>query len=206
VVRVQNALVKITGHYKPPGHFKKPLSFSANTRLHGFVKFTDIPLDMYKVEVSRKWYEPTIIQDVSVKIPGKDPVGHFAKPHNLAKIKYPTASRYPMPKYIVDHIPRTTPHNRRPGTSMTPEYLTIHSTGNPTSMAQGERNWLTNTTNQRTASYHLVIDDKNAIECLPFNEMAWHAGDGANGTGNSKSNWKYVNLVIGKKHLKMRSF
>jgi uncharacterized protein (TIGR02594 family) len=89
VVKVQNALVKITGHYKPPGHFKKPVSYSANTRLHGFIKFTDIPLDIYKVEVSRKWYEPTIIQDVSAKIPGKDPVGHFAKPHNLAKIKYP---------------------------------------------------------------------------------------------------------------------
>lgn len=89
VVKVHNAIVKITGHYKPPGHFKKPVSFSANTRLHGFVKFTDIPLDMYKVEVSRKWYEPTIIQDVSAKIPGKDPVGHFAKPHNLAKVKYP---------------------------------------------------------------------------------------------------------------------
>jgi uncharacterized protein (TIGR02594 family) len=89
VVKVHNAIVKITGHYKPPGHFKKPVSFSANTRLHGFVKFTDIPLDMYKVEVSRKWYEPTIIQNVSAKIPGKDPVGHFAKPHNLAKIKFP---------------------------------------------------------------------------------------------------------------------
>jgi hypothetical protein len=47
VVKVHNAIVKITGHYKPPGHFKKPVSFSANTRLNGFVKFTDIPLDLY---------------------------------------------------------------------------------------------------------------------------------------------------------------
>jgi hypothetical protein len=89
VVKVHNAIVKITGHYRPPGHFKRPVSFSANTRLHGFVKFTDIPLDMYKVEVSRKWYEPTIVQDVSAKIPGKDPVGSFVRPNNLAKIKFP---------------------------------------------------------------------------------------------------------------------
>jgi uncharacterized protein (TIGR02594 family) len=88
-VKVHNAIVKITGHYKAPGHFKKPVSLSANTKLHGFVKFTDIPLDIYKVEVSRKWYEPIIIQDVSAEIPGKDPVGNFAKPRNLAKIKYP---------------------------------------------------------------------------------------------------------------------
>lgn len=187
VVKVHNALVKITGHYKPPGNFKTPVSLSANTGLYGFVKFTDIPLDVYKVKVSRKWYEPTIIADVSAKIPGKDPVGSFTRPQNLAKIKYPTASRFPMPNYIVDHIPETTPHNRRPGTIMTPEYLTIHSTGNLTSMATGERNWLTNTTNQRTASYHLVVDEKKAIECIPLNEMAWHAGDGANGIGNSKS-------------------
>ena len=89
VAKVQNALVRITGHYKPSGHFKKPVSFFANTRLYGFVKFTDIPLDIYKVEVSRKWYEPTIVQDVSVRIPGKDPVGSFIKPYNLAMIKFP---------------------------------------------------------------------------------------------------------------------
>jgi len=88
VIKIKNALVKITGHYKAPGHFKKPVSFSANTGLLGSVKFADIPLDMYKVEVSRKWYEPTIVKDISAKIPGKDPVGHFVKPNNLAGIKY----------------------------------------------------------------------------------------------------------------------
>ncbi|MFZ1985091.1 MAG: TIGR02594 family protein, partial [Desulfatitalea sp.] len=89
VVKVLNALGKITGHNKPPGNFKKSASFSGNTGLFGVVKFIDIPLDMYKVEVSRKWYEPTIVEEVSANIPGKDPVGHFAKPNNLAKIKYP---------------------------------------------------------------------------------------------------------------------
>ncbi len=54
VVKVHNAIVKITGHYKPPGHLKKPVSFSASTGLLGFVKFTNIPVDMYTVEVSRK--------------------------------------------------------------------------------------------------------------------------------------------------------
>lgn len=34
---------------------------------------------------------------------------------------------------------------------------------------------------------HLVIDETEAIECIPLNEVAWHAGDGANGTGNRKS-------------------
>lgn len=89
--------------------------------------------------------------------------------------------------YIVDHIPRNTPHNRRPGTSMNPEYITIHSTGNPSSTARNERGWLTNPSNTRTASWHIVVDEKEAIEAIPLNEVAWHAGDGGNGTGNRKS-------------------
>jgi N-acetylmuramoyl-L-alanine amidase len=89
--------------------------------------------------------------------------------------------------YIVDHIPRNTPHNRRPGTSMHPEYITIHSTGNPSSTARNERGWLTNPSNTRTASWHIVVDEKEAIEAIPLNEVAWHAGDGASGPGNRKS-------------------
>ena len=90
-------------------------------------------------------------------------------------------------KYTINHIPRTTPYNRRPGISMTPIYLTIHSTGNLNSTAQNERAWLTdNPQNKVTASYHIVVDEKEAIEVLPLNEVAWHAGDG-NGQGNRAS-------------------
>ena len=89
--------------------------------------------------------------------------------------------------YLVDHIPKTTPYNRRPGYSMTPEYITIHSTGNPTSTARNERAWLTSPNNNVTASWHIVVDEKEAIEAIPLNEVAWHAGDGGNGTGNRKS-------------------
>lgn len=90
-------------------------------------------------------------------------------------------------KINVQHIPKNTPYNRRPGTAMKPEYLTIHSTANPKSTAQNERDWLTNPSNTNTASWHLVVDDKQVIEAIPLNEVAWHAGDGKNGPGNSKS-------------------
>jgi N-acetylmuramoyl-L-alanine amidase len=86
--------------------------------------------------------------------------------------------------YTVSHIPKSAPHNRRPGIAMTPEYITIHSTGNPTSTAQNERGWLTNPANDRQASWHIVIDEKEAIEAMPLNEVAWHAG---NATGNRTS-------------------
>ena len=91
-----------------------------------------------------------------------------------------------MMQYIVDHIPRTTPCNRRPGLSMSPQYITIHSTGNPKSTARNERGWLTNPSNTRTASWHICVDEKEAVEAIPLNEVAWHAGDG-NGQGNRAS-------------------
>ena len=90
-------------------------------------------------------------------------------------------------KYIVDHIPKDTPYNRRPGLLLAPEYITIHSTGNPSSTARNERAWLTNPVNDRTASWHICIDENEAIEAVPLGEVAWHAGDGGNGPGNRKS-------------------
>jgi len=88
--------------------------------------------------------------------------------------------------YIIDHIPKNTAKNRRSGLPMTPTTITIHNTGNPSSTARNERAWLTNPANDRTASYHIVVDEREAIECIPLNEVAWHAGDG-NGDGNRKS-------------------
>ncbi len=65
--------------------------------------------------------------------------------------------------------------------------ITIHNTGNPSSTARNERAWLTNPTNTRTASYHIVIDEREAIECLPLNENAWHSGDGSGATSGNRT-------------------
>lgn len=69
---------------------------------------------------------------------------------------------------------------------MSPQYITVHSTGNPKSTASNERNWLSNPSNKATASWHIVVDGKEVIEAIPLNEVAWHAGDGR-GPGNMKS-------------------
>lgn len=89
--------------------------------------------------------------------------------------------------YQIQHIPKDTAYNKRPGVAMEPSYLTIHSTGNPSSTAINERNWLTNPENTKTASWHIVVDENVAIEAIPTSEMAWHAGDGKNGKGNRES-------------------
>lgn len=92
-----------------------------------------------------------------------------------------------MVKYTKDHIPRTTLANRRPGHALSATTFTIHNTGNLKSTARNERDNLTRSNNYVTASFHIVIDENEAIECIPLNESAWAAGDGTNGSGNRTS-------------------
>lgn len=66
---------------------------------------------------------------------------------------------------------------------MTPKYITIHNTANDAT-AQGEVNYMKS--NSNATSFHVAIDDKEAVEAIPFNRSAWHAGDG-NGQGNRAS-------------------
>lgn len=70
---------------------------------------------------------------------------------------------------------------------MAPLYWTIHSTGNLTSTARGEVKNIARFDNPRKASFHIAVDEKEAVEGIPLNEVAWHAGDGVKGTGNTKS-------------------
>ena len=67
--------------------------------------------------------------------------------------------------------------------TMTPQYITVHNTGNNAS-AQQEINYMIKNNNQ--TSYHVAIDENYVIQAIPFNRNAWHAGD-KNGTGNRKS-------------------
>lgn len=76
----------------------------------------------------------------------------------------------------------------RPGIKMTPKYITIHETDNPGAGADANAHArLQERGNDRTASWHLQIDDQEAIQSIPFNEIAWAAGDGRNGPGNKLS-------------------
>ncbi len=73
---------------------------------------------------------------------------------------------------------------KRSGRKITPTTLTIHSTDNPSSTAQNERDWLVNPSNQRVASWHVCVDEKLAVMAIPLNERALHAG---NQRGNDTS-------------------
>ncbi|AXK19117.1 N-acetylmuramoyl-L-alanine amidase [Bacillus sp. COPE52] len=67
---------------------------------------------------------------------------------------------------------------------MTPTEITFHETDND-APAINERNNVAN--NSTGTSFHIAIDDKEAIQLIPFYRNAWHAGDGTNGRGNRHS-------------------
>ena len=73
--------------------------------------------------------------------------------------------------------------------SMDPIGICVHNTANDAS-AKSEVNYMINNNNQ--VSYHVAIDDQYAVECVPFNRTAWHAGDGGSGQGNRK----YISIEI----------
>ena len=68
--------------------------------------------------------------------------------------------------------------------SMTPQYITIHNTANDAS-AMNEISYMLSNNNK--VSFHFAVDDTRAVQGLPLDRNGWHAGDGANGTGNRKS-------------------
>lgn len=68
--------------------------------------------------------------------------------------------------------------------NMDAETLTVHNTYNDAS-AQSEINFMKS--NSSPTSFHIAVDDKEAIVGIPLNRNAFAAGDGANGPGNRKS-------------------
>lgn len=64
---------------------------------------------------------------------------------------------------------------------MTPKGICIHNTANDSS-AINEIAYMKSNNNE--VSYHIAIDSLEAIQAIPLDRNAWHAGDGGNGEGN----------------------
>ncbi|PFB88888.1 N-acetylmuramoyl-L-alanine amidase [Bacillus thuringiensis] len=67
--------------------------------------------------------------------------------------------------------------------TMIPEYITVHNTYNDAT-AENEVAYMIRNDNQ--VSFHIAVDDKEAVQGIPLERNAWHCGDGG-GNGNRKS-------------------
>lgn len=79
--------------------------------------------------------------------------------------------------------------NCRPGYTLIPQYITIHNTANRRAGADAEAHgrYLRGEGGKQYVSYHYAVDDRQAVAIIPEDEVAWHAGDGAQGVGNRRS-------------------
>lgn len=67
--------------------------------------------------------------------------------------------------------------------NMSPIGIAIHNTYND-APAVNEVNYMKSNNNQ--VSFHIAVDDKEAIQGLPLDRNSWSCGDGSNGQGNRK--------------------
>jgi hypothetical protein len=78
-------------------------------------------------------------------------------------------------------LPRSA--SNRPGTPLRPTSITIHNTANrsPGANAEMHRRYLAGgDARARKVSWHFTVDDSEAIQHLPRNEVGWHAGSAGN--------------------------
>lgn len=64
---------------------------------------------------------------------------------------------------------------------MTPKGIIAHNTAGSASAAAEAQAMVSNNS---PVSFHVVIDEAQAVECIPFNRNAFHAGDGSTGFAN----------------------
>ena len=87
-----------------------------------------------------------------------------------------------------DYIPEG--RKNRPGGTNPDSAVTIHETGNYADGADAAAHaaWLKDDdAEKKRISYHYTVDDHAIIQHLPDSETAYHAGDGADGPGNTTS-------------------
>lgn len=86
---------------------------------------------------------------------------------------------------VVDIIDLTHGKNRTGIKKTSTEYIVIHDTGSahPTATARAHANWLKNMTADEASaswvSWHYTVDEDEAIQHVPLDEVAYHAGDGS---------------------------
>ena len=78
----------------------------------------------------------------------------------------------------------------RPGIKMSKCIgITIHNTDNlgAGADAKAHANLLKNSWKNKQQSWHFAVDENGAYQSIPTDEIAWHAGDGGSGKGNTQT-------------------
>lgn len=80
-------------------------------------------------------------------------------------------------RIIEDFIPES--NSNRPGTSLTPTFITVHETDNTDVGANAEMHSIYvkgSDAQEREVSWHFTVDDTEIYQHLPIDELGWHSG------------------------------
>lgn len=91
--------------------------------------------------------------------------------HNLI----PVGKVIPIQYTDKDGKLQTSTITRRRGEKVKHTGITIHNNGNKDSNPNGERGWLLNPTNQRSASWNECINEEYSVVAIPFGEVSYHS-------------------------------
>lgn len=84
---------------------------------------------------------------------------------------------------MLDYRVALMPHYRnRPGYRLVSTSLTTHNTANPDADAADHARYLASSAAPHDASWHICVDDIEAVLSIPLNEQAWHTGTNAGNT------------------------
>lgn len=84
---------------------------------------------------------------------------------------------------IIKNLVSSSKYSKKCPYRMKAEYITYHNTDND-APAKNEVAYMIS--NDKQVSFHVAVDDIQAIQVIPFDRNAWHCGDGK-GNGNMKS-------------------
>lgn len=102
-------------------------------------------------------------------------------------LKAPTEGLYPEDVLGVPVYTQLAPEGaqNRPGTKREIRYIVIHETGNTAAGADAAAHGqLEAKGGEGTTGWHYTVDDTEVWHSIPDDEVAYHAGDGAEGDGN----------------------
>lgn len=80
-------------------------------------------------------------------------------------------------------------YKRRPQIAMNSTYITIHNTGCPNVPADNFRRSCLDKSQDKEVSWHFTVDEKEIVQHIPTNEVAWHAG-------NRKGNYCSIGIEV----------
>jgi N-acetylmuramoyl-L-alanine amidase len=116
---------------------------------------------------------PLVIASCSQEVDRRPPMVSF-KPQNIPVVPRSVSQMQREVRIDRSYMPESTRARRMYSGPMTPKFITIHSTANPTGDASSHSKYL-NSGKSGSLCWHFTVDQAHAVQHLPLNRHGHHA-------------------------------